>query len=294
MDGNTAPRTRQRPFPLVLVSGLALVVVVACTEMMSTEVGQYDENAVADMVLLPGEVVIGVGRTFQFQVSFRNAQGEEVDGQVDSWESSDIQVAVVDGDGTVTAVAPGETEVTATAKKGKGGGKDTAPGQVKKNSRVIVSSDTVATVEVLPSSGSLNTGQTIQFEAVMRDDAGNVLQGRGVGWSTSNSQVATVDGEGRVTGSGAGNAMIAATSEGKQGTAAVDVQEVVREIVKIAIWPAGVTVDPGQQVQFYVAALWSDGARECDSSGASTSTGVLYNLTDYPAACDSAIARLSP
>jgi uncharacterized protein YjdB len=270
------------------------VVVVACTEMMSSEVAEYDENAVADMILLPAEVVIGVGRTFQFQVSFRNAEGEEVDGQIDSWESSDIQVAVVDGDGTVTAVAPGETEITATANKGKGHGRDNAPGQLKKKSKVTVSSDTVATVEVVPSSGSLNTGQTMQFEAVVKDADGNVLQDRLVAWSTSDDQVATVDGEGAVTGAGAGSATIAATCEEKQGTAAVDVQEVVREIVQIAIWPPDVTVDTGQQVQFYVAALWSDGAKECDSSGASTDTGVLYNLTDYPAACDSAIARLSP
>jgi len=294
MDGNTAPRTRQRPLALVFSSLMTLAVVVACTETMSTEVGQYDENAVADMVLLPAEVVVGVGRTLQLRTTFLNAQGEEVAGQVDAWESSDIQIALVDGDGTVTAVAPGETEVSATAKKGGGHGRENAPGQLKKESKVIVSPDTVASVEVVPSSGSINVGATMQFEAVVKDADGNVLEDRLVTWSTSNDQVATVDDYGNVTGTGAGSVVVVAACEEKQGTASVDVQEVVREIVQLAIWPASVTVDTGQQVQFYVAALWTDGAKECDSSAASTDTGVLYNLTDYPAACDSAIARLNP
>jgi hypothetical protein len=276
------------------MSFLAVVAVVACTETMSTELAEYDGSAVEDMVLVPAEVVIGVGQTLQLRTTFLNAQGEEVPGQVDAWESSDIQVAVVDGGGWVTAVAPGETEVSATAKKGGGHGRDNAPGQLKKKSKVIVVPDTVASVEVVPSSGRLNVGETLQFEAVVKDADGNVLEGRLVTWSSSNAQVATVDATGRVTGAGPGSAVVAATSEGKQGTASVDVQEVVREIVRLAIWPSGVTVESGQRVQFYVAALWSDGAKECDSSAASTDRGVLYNLTDYPAACDSAIARLSP
>jgi transglutaminase/protease-like cytokinesis protein 3 len=294
MNGNTSPSTRHASL-LAGVLSLGLIgAVIACTEMFSSDLEQYDESAVEDMVLLPAEIFLGIGQTVQLHVTFLNARGDTVPGQVDSWTSSDPGVANVDGEGSVTAVSFGTTEITASATKGNGRGRESAPGQLKKKTRVIVSPDTVASVEVIPTSGSLPVGAALQLEAVVRDADGDVLQGRLVTWSSSNNQVATVDANGNVTGAGPGSAVITATSEGKQGTAAVEVQEVVREILKIAIWPSDVTVEAGQQVQFYVAALWSDGENVCDSSGASRDTGVLFNLTDYPAACDSAIARLSP
>jgi uncharacterized protein YjdB len=294
MNGNTSPSTRRTSLIAGILSLGLIGAVVACTEMFSSNIEDDEEYAVEDMVLLPTEVFLGIGQTIQLRATFLNALGDTVPGQVDSWTSSDPEVASVDGEGSVTAVSFGTTEITASAKKGGGRGRDSAPGQLKKTTKVIVSPDTVASVEVIPTSVSLSVGAALQLEAVVRDADGNVLQGRLVTWYSSNNQVATVDANGNVTGAGPGSAVIAATSEGKQGTAAVEVQEVVLEILKIAIWPSGVTVDPGQRVQFYVAALWSDGQEVCDSSGASRDTGVLFNLTDYPAACDSAIARLSP
>src|SRR5207247_9313137 len=65
--------------------------------------------------------------------------------------------------------------------------------------------------------------------------AGNVLTGRGVAWTSSNTAIATVSAAGLVTGVAAGSATITATSEGQSGTASVTVA-----IVSVA----SVTVSP--------------------------------------------------
>jgi hypothetical protein len=258
MNGNTSPSTRRTSLIAGILSLGVIGAVIACTEMMSSAVDQYDEYAVEDMGLQPAEVFLGIGQTIQLQVVFLNALGDTVPGQVDSWSSSDFEVANVDGAGFVTALSLGTTEITATAKQGGGRGREK-----------------VASVEVVSSSGSLPVGGSMQLEAVVKDANGNVLQGRYVTWSTSNNLVATVGANGVVIGAGAGSAVITATSEGKQGTAELE----VRGMLQIAIWPSAVTVDPGTRVQFYTAILWSDGQRVCDSTGTSRDTTVLFNLT---------------
>jgi uncharacterized protein YjdB len=81
----------------------------------------------------------------------------------------------------------------------------------------------VATVTVSPASSSLVIGATAQLSAVTRDASNNVLTGRTVTWSSSNSAVARVSTSGLVTAVAAGSATITATSETKTGTAATTV-----------------------------------------------------------------------
>src|SRR5205085_6751393 len=77
----------------------------------------------------------------------------------------------------------------------------------------------VASVAVSLNLSSLTTGQTTQAAAVTEDASGNVLTGRTVTWSSSNTAVATVSGAGVVTAAAQGTANIIATSEGKSGSA---------------------------------------------------------------------------
>ena len=81
----------------------------------------------------------------------------------------------------------------------------------------------VATVTVSPGSLTLAVGQTGQLTATVRDGAGTVLTGRPITWTTNAGGVATVNGSGLVQALGAGTATITATSEGKTGTATVQV-----------------------------------------------------------------------
>jgi uncharacterized protein YjdB len=66
-------------------------------------------------------------------------------------------------------------------------------------------------------------GFTAPLTALTRDASGNVLTGRVVTWTSSNTAVASVSSAGVVTGVKVGTATITATSEGKTGTATVTV-----------------------------------------------------------------------
>jgi len=80
-----------------------------------------------------------------------------------------------------------------------------------------------ASVEVSPSSGSVDTGGTLQLTAVVKDASGSVLTGPTVTWSSGSASVATVSAAGLVTGVGAGTVTITAATEGRQGTASITV-----------------------------------------------------------------------
>jgi alpha-tubulin suppressor-like RCC1 family protein len=92
--------------------------------------------------------------------------------------------------------------------------------------RFTVAKDPVYSVEVRPSSASVAVGTTFQLEARVR--TGNaftqpIVTDRLVTWTSSNTDVITVDATGLLTGVSAGSATITATSEGIIGTAPVTV-----------------------------------------------------------------------
>jgi hypothetical protein len=85
----------------------------------------------------------------------------------------------------------------------------------------------VATVAVSPSSGSLETGGSLQLTATLMDDSGATLTNRSITWTSSNTGVATVspgsDGTAVVEAVAEGTAIITATSEGKSGSTTITV-----------------------------------------------------------------------
>jgi hypothetical protein len=86
-------------------------------------------------------------------------------------------------------------------------------------------------------------GQTTTLSPVVKDGAGNTLNGRTVVWTTSDASKATVDGAGVVKGVAVGTAIITATSEGKSGTATVNVVDTKDpELLGLTFNPANATV----------------------------------------------------
>jgi hypothetical protein len=81
----------------------------------------------------------------------------------------------------------------------------------------------VASVTVTPESVALEVGESVQLSAELKDANGLLLSDRATEWATSNAGVASVDGDGLVTGRGEGSATITASSEGVSGTSAVTV-----------------------------------------------------------------------
>jgi hypothetical protein len=81
----------------------------------------------------------------------------------------------------------------------------------------------VATVTVAPNPASVAEEATVQLSATLKDANGNTLTGRSITWSSDATSVATVDGNGLVTGVAAGSATVTATSETKTGASALTV-----------------------------------------------------------------------
>ncbi|HXY20406.1 MAG TPA: Ig-like domain-containing protein, partial [Gemmatimonadales bacterium] len=103
----------------------------------------------------------------------------------------------------------------------------------------------VATVTVAPATGSVQVGATLPLAATTLDAAGNVLTGRTVTWSSSNTALATVSSTGVVTGVAAGGPVtITATSEGQSGTAAITVTPA--PVATVTVTPATGNVYLGQ------------------------------------------------
>jgi len=84
----------------------------------------------------------------------------------------------------------------------------------------------IASVTMTPANATVTVGSVQQVTATLKDAAGNVLLGRVVTWTSSNTAVASVSGTGLVTGAAAGAATITAMSEGHSGTTAVTVSAV--------------------------------------------------------------------
>jgi len=167
---------------------------------------------VASVTVSPASASILVGGTQQFTAVTKDAAGNILTGRIVTWSTSNASVATVSGSGLGTGIAAGPATITATS-EGQSGG-----------ASLTVSNVPVASVTVSPASASVLVGATQQFTAVTKDAAGNVLTGRLVTWSSSNTLVATVSGSGLALAIAAGPATITATSEGKSGTASLTVQ----------------------------------------------------------------------
>lgn len=97
----------------------------------------------------------------------------------------------------------------------------------------------VATIDVNPTSLTLQLGEVVQVSAVAKSASGRSLTARSVQWSSSNTSVAEVTQTGTVTARGLGDATLTATS----GTAAKEVPVTVRAPARIAIDPVTVRFD---------------------------------------------------
>ena len=112
---------------------------------------------------------------------------------------------------------------------------------------VTVSPVPVAAVSVSPAAATTIVGQTVQLTAAPLDSTGAALSGRVVTWASSNAGIATVSATGLVRGVATGSATIAATSEGKSGTAAITVTPV--PVASVSVSPGAATVGAGQTLQ---------------------------------------------
>src|SRR6266550_1712173 len=169
---------------------------------------------VASVSVAPATASVPVGQTVQFSATPRDSIGNALIARVVTWASSAPTVATVDINGTVTGVATGTSTITAMSEGKSGAALVEVPAPL---------SVPVASVTVSPATASVPAGQLVSLAATPKDSVGRALIGRLVTWVSSAPVVVTVNGSGVVTGVAAGTATITATSEGRDGAAALTV-----------------------------------------------------------------------
>ena len=153
-----------------------------------------------------------------------------------SWRSSNSEVATVDANGTVTAKRAGTAIITATSTNGKTAG-----------CTVTVSKKEIPIIEISldKSSATLTEGETTTIVATVLPE--NTTDSKSVSWSSSNSEVATVDANGTVTAKRAGTAVITATStNGKTAGCTVTVSKKEIPITEISLDKSSATLTEGE------------------------------------------------
>ena len=88
---------------------------------------------------------------------------------------------------------------------------------------VVVRLMPVARVTVTPADVQIDAGKSVTLTARVYDANGNILTGRPVVWSSSDTRIVTVDQSGVARGVRRGSSVVTATVEGKFGTATVRV-----------------------------------------------------------------------
>ncbi len=182
---------------------------------------------VTSVDVTPGAASATVGQTIQLTAIPRDASGAALSGRQLSWSSTNTAVATVDQTGRVSAVGAGTATITATITATSEGKSGAAAVTVTLAAPGIPTPPAVGSVTVSPSSTSVVQGQATTLSTTVKDANGNVLTGRPVTWTFSNTQLGTVSATGLVTGppngSRKGNVTITASVEGVSGTAVLTV-----------------------------------------------------------------------
>jgi uncharacterized protein YjdB len=184
--------------------------------------------AIASVVIQPRSATLQRGESVQLAAAVTDASGAAVTNRTPTWTSTSPAVAIVSASGLVSAIAPGTASVVASLD-----GKADTVG-------ISVVAVPVGSVTVQPATATLAVGQGATLTATVKDANGSVVTDRAVSWTTSNAVVASVTQAGVVKALSAGTAIIAATSDGRTGSATITVT--AAPVATIALQPSSVTL----------------------------------------------------
>ena len=189
--------------------------------------GPGGTGPLSKIVVSPDSASVAIGATQTLTATGQDAQGHTISGLTFFWSSNVDTLATVTQGGVVTGVAVGKLQVAASA-QGKS--------RIRERDR---HAQAVGSIIITPSHATIRVATTLQLSDTVKDQAGNVLTGQTVTWSSDSASTVSVDGNGLVTGRRIGTATITATAGGKSATAAIIVSQIpVRSITIRAASPA--------------------------------------------------------
>ena len=196
----------------------------------------------AHIALTPSEaVIVALGDTLRLRASVTDRNGFPVVGLPVYWQSVDPLLGSVDANGLVVVRKQGLLRVQARIS-----------GQVG-NAQIEIDQE-VAALALSHESSRQPVGTLLALTARPVDALGVIVEDATVSWTTSDASIATVSGTGVVTALAAGSATVTATSEARQKSARIDVDErspgAPAQVTTISISPDAIELTVGTSQQF--------------------------------------------
>lgn len=236
LDGRLVTWRSQDPtIAMVDVDGRVTGINPGDAEITASAEGQFAsirvtvQNSVASLSVSPPSVTLEVTDQKQLTATARNLRGDVVAGARVTWRSSDTAIVKVDAAGKITALTGGSATISATI------------GDERVDIPVTVQNP-VRSVRFGLFNPTLEITDSLQLRVTLKDKGGNTVDGP-VEWSSDERRVASVTGDGRVTGAGAGTTTIQAKSNGVVARATV---EVITPARSLTIFPASLNLEVGE------------------------------------------------
>src|SRR5688572_7763848 len=205
---------RVRAQTLRLCAGVVVLAAAACGK----DAVNPDGEKVSAIVVDPITASVPVGSSLALTAEVLDAAGQLLPSVRVSWTSEDSTIAQVSQSGIVTGLRAGTVRIAASS-----WGKDAISTITVQPGPIVLAA--VGRIVIAPANPRIDEGETIQLSAAVLDTEDRVITGLTVTWSSSNTNRATVDSNGLVTGHNNGNVTISASAGGKTGSTSVRVEE---------------------------------------------------------------------
>ena len=236
------------------------------------------EATLTSITVSPATATLTAGKTQPFAAtgSYNNGATVDLTSQA-TWSSSDVAVAQASNasgsHGLVTALVAGTASISATL------------GAVTGSATLTVGAPLLSSITISPTSASVDVGRNQSFTATAVYENGTTSPVQGGSWTSSNTSVATINSQGRLTqatGVAAGSATITVTYQGKSASATLTVNAAV-VLVEIVVSPeAPASILVGATQQFQATAVYSDGTTNNITNAVSwtTSDGTVASISN--------------
>jgi hypothetical protein len=213
--------------PGALALGAATVTDVQVTVGTDVNIPLVLPSAEAASVEIAGPTEVEVGHEIVLRAVVLDAAGDTLTGQPISWLYGPEDVADVYDQGG--GIPTGEYALIKGLQAGVVSILASSFDLFDSTTVTVVDPNAppVHSVELTPSTATLSVYDSLMIDVILRDEAGNVLGNRPVGWEVSDSAVVqlifTSSSFATVSAVGPGTASVTGTSEGKSGSATVTV-----------------------------------------------------------------------
>ena len=202
----------------VAAAALLLLALPAFAQEEEAETGPQP----AELIITPSELELEVGDKLTLQAAVRDSDGNPMDRTVVFYSRRRRSVGVNPA-GMVEAYQPGEHTLIAMVPKDPEDIDRRAEPAVMVEIPVTIPNPPVASVEVANLPGHLYAGTEIGLRSLITDISGAVRNDVGVGWSSADSSVASVDSLGVLTLVGAGRTTLTVSAEEASSDAMIEV-----------------------------------------------------------------------